>query len=82
MRRTPVGKSAFLEGRDMEAEPESVTQTRVRLYREALAQLREENEAKAKEAELTKEAEADSAKEQDERSERAQSTAHEDSDKA
>jgi hypothetical protein len=39
---------------------------RVRLYREALAQLREENETKAKEAELTKEAEADSAKEQDE----------------
>jgi hypothetical protein len=66
----------------MEVEPESVTQTRVRLYREALAQLREENEAKAKEAELTKEAEADSAQGQDEQgSERAQSTAHEDSDK-
>jgi NADH/NAD ratio-sensing transcriptional regulator Rex len=67
---------------NMENERKSVTQTRVDLYRKALGQLREENEAKAKEAELTKEAEADSAKEQDERSERAQSTAHEDSDKA
>jgi hypothetical protein len=67
----------------MEAEPESVTQTRVRLYREALAQLREENEAKVKKAELTKEAEAESAKGRDEPgSERVQSTTREDSDKA
>jgi NADH/NAD ratio-sensing transcriptional regulator Rex len=67
----------------MEAEPESVTQTRVSLYRKALAQLREENEAKAQEAELTKEAQTDSAKRQDEPgSERAQSTPREDNDKA
>ena len=67
----------------METEGESITQMRVRMYREALAQQREENEAKAKEAELTNEAEADSAKGQDEPgSDHAQATAHEDGDKA
>jgi len=59
----------------MEPEPESITQTRVRLYRKALAQLREENAAK--------EAEAKSAKEPvGPESDPAHSTTHEGSDKA
>lgn len=46
----------------MENEPESVTDVRVRLYRKALDQLREENELAERKAEQTKEAEAQSAK--------------------
>ena len=49
----------------MENKQESVTDTRVRLYRKALSPLREENEAKEREAQLTEEAEA-TRKEQDE----------------
>jgi hypothetical protein len=48
---------------NMKNEPESVTDVRVRLYRKALAQLREENELAEREAERTKEAEEQSAKE-------------------
>lgn len=48
----------------METERESITQKRVRLYREALAQLREENAAKEAEAQPA-EPEAESAKEAD-----------------
>jgi hypothetical protein len=75
----------------MDNEPESITQTRVRLYREALAQLRAENELKEQDAELAKEpdvelaneAEAESAKEPEgPGSDRAHSTAREGSDKA
>ena len=47
----------------MENERESVTQTRVRLYRKALDQLREENESKEKEAQSAKEPGAESEKE-------------------
>ena len=65
----------------MENEPESVTDTRVRLYRKALAQLREENEAKEREAQLTEEAEA-TRKERDEPAGSAHTTADENSDKA
>ena len=67
----------------MENEPETVTQTRVRLYREALAQLREENALKEAEAAGTKKAEAESEKGPEEPgSDRAGATAHEGSDKA
>lgn len=47
----------------MENERESVTQTRVRLYRKALDQLREENELKEAEAQSAKEPNAQSEKE-------------------
>ena len=67
----------------METEPESITQTRVRLYRKALAQQREQNAAKEAEAQSAKKPEAETAKGQDEPgSDRAHSTAHEDSDRA
>lgn len=49
----------------MEDERESVTQTRVRLYRKALDQLREENESKEKEAQSAKKPDAESEKEPD-----------------
>lgn len=74
MHGTPV-VIAIVEGRDMETEPESVTQTRVRLYRKALEQQREENAAK--------EAEAQSGKEPGgPESDHAHSTADDGSDKA
>jgi len=47
----------------MENERESVTQTRVRLYRKALDQLREENELKEARAQSAKEPNAQSQKE-------------------
>jgi len=47
----------------VENEQESVTETRVRLYRKALAQQREINELAERETEQAKEAEADPAKE-------------------
>jgi hypothetical protein len=47
----------------MEDEPESITQTRVRMYREALAQQREENAAKEAEAQSANELNAQSEKE-------------------
>jgi hypothetical protein len=49
----------------METERESITQTRVRLYREALAQQREENAAKEAEAQSAKELEAESQEKPD-----------------
>lgn len=67
----------------METERESITQMRVRMYREALAQQRAENELAEREAEHAKEAKADAAKEPDEPDfDHAHSSAHEDSDKA
>lgn len=67
----------------METERESITQMRVRMYREALAQQREENELAEREAEQAKQTEAEAAKEPDEPvSDSAHSTAHESSDKA
>ncbi len=48
----------------MENEPETITQTRVRLYREALAQLREENALKEAEAATSKKNEAEKAPEE------------------
>jgi len=47
----------------METEPESITDIRVRMYREALAQQREINELAEREAEQANEAEADPANE-------------------
>jgi hypothetical protein len=67
----------------VENEQESVTETRVRLYRKALAQQREINELAERKAEQAKEAEAEIAKEPHEpSSDRDQTTAHEHSDKA
>jgi hypothetical protein len=70
----------------MEKEPESITQTRVRLYQKALAELRAENAenaAKERDSELAKKSEAEPAKEPDgPGSDRAHSTEHEGSDKA
>jgi hypothetical protein len=67
----------------MENEPESITQTRVRLYRKALDQQREENAAKEAEARSAKKPGSETAEGQDEPgSDRADSTAHEDSDRA
>jgi hypothetical protein len=67
----------------METERESITQTRVRMYREALAQQREENAAKEAEAQSAKELEAQSEKEPDgPGSDHAHSTAGDGSDKA
>jgi len=66
----------------MQTERESITQMRVRMYREALAQQREENELAEREAVQAKEAEAASAKEPEEPgSDRAQAAAHDNSDK-
>ena len=69
----------------METERESITQMRVRMYREALAQQREENELAEREAEQakeSKEAKAETAKEPEEPgSDRAQAAAHDNSDK-
>jgi len=47
----------------MENENESITQTRVRLYRKALDQLREDNESKEAQAGSAKEPGAESDKE-------------------
>lgn len=44
----------------METDRESITETRVRLYRKALAQQREENAAKEAEAQSAREQEAES----------------------
>ena len=67
----------------METERESITQMRVRMYRKALAQKREENDLVEREAEQAKEAEAKTAKEPEEQgSDRAQAAAHESNDKA
>ena len=66
----------------METEPESITQMRVRMYREALAQQREENELAEREAEQAKKAEAEAAKEPNgPQSDSAHAAAHESSDK-
>ena len=65
----------------METERESITQMRVRMYNEALAQQREENELAEREAEQAKEskqAKAETAKEPEEPdSDRAQAATHE-----
>ena len=67
----------------MENERESITQTRVRLYREALAQQREENALKEAEAQSAKEPDPESEKEPDgPGSDRGHSTAHEGSEQA
>lgn len=67
----------------MENERESITQTRVRLYNKALDQLREENAAKEAEAAAAKKKEAEAEREPEGRgSDRADTTAHEGSDKA
>ena len=67
----------------METERESITQMRVRMYNEALAQQREINELAEREAEKAKEAEAESAKEPEEPgSDRAQAAARDNGDKA
>ena len=66
----------------MENERESITQTRVRLYR-AFAQQREENALKEAEAQSAKEPDAESEKEPDgPGSDRGHSTAHEGSEQA
>ena len=67
----------------MENERESITQTRVRLYREALAQQREENELKEAEAQSANEPDAESEKEPNgPGSDRGHTTANEGSDQA
>jgi hypothetical protein len=66
----------------METERESITQMRVRMYREALAQQREENELAEREAEKAKEAEAETGKEPEAPgSGPAHAAAHESNDK-
>ena len=65
----------------METEPESITDIRVRMYREALDQQRKKNELAEREAEQAKEAEAATAKEPV-GPDRAHATTHEGGDKA
>ena len=64
----------------MENRPESVTDVRVRLYREALDQLREENELAEREAAATKEPEEQSAKEPNDETGEAREPIDEDSE--
>jgi hypothetical protein len=71
------------EGRTMETERESITQMRVRMYRDALARQREENDLAERETEQAKEAEAEAAKEpKGPESDGARAAAHVTSDKA